>query len=250
MTPPGAEAPAKALMAMRKELVPHLFSDRSRTELASIVDIDPTRAISAFAEADPAELADVELLITGWYAPHIDAAVLDAMPRLKTIVHAAGAVGFIDPEAWERGITVSTAAAANAVPVAEFTVAMITLAGKDAFWVSRDYCARREPIDREAELPHIGNYGRVIGIVGASRIGSRVMEMLRAYDVRTLVFDPYCTPDRALELGAELVDDLHELASRSSILSIHAPSLPATWGMVVGEPFAHPVLARDLATMA
>jgi phosphoglycerate dehydrogenase-like enzyme len=154
------------------------------------------------------------------------------MPDLRAIVHWGGGAGFIDPSATDRGIVVSTARSTNAIPVAEFTLAMIVLAAKDAFWVSREYSARQSFIDREDELPHTGLYGTTVGIVGASSIGSLVMESLRHHDVEVLLFDPFASPERARELGAELVGDLAELAARSRILSVHAPDLPQTRHMV------------------
>ena len=72
-----------------------------------------------------AALADVELLVTGWGCPPLDTAVLDSAPRLRAVVHTAGSVrGHITEACWERGIEVSSAAAANALPVAEYTVAV------------------------------------------------------------------------------------------------------------------------------
>ncbi len=141
---------------------------------------------------------------------------------------------------WGRGILVTTAADANALPVAEFTLAMILLAGKDTFWISRDF-AGENPIATE----RIGNFGRVLGIVGASRVGRRLMELLAPFDYEVLLFDPFVTSQDATRLGARKVD-LEELMSASSIVSLHAPVLPETRRMV-----SSPLLARlpDGATL-
>ena len=70
--------------------------------------------------------ADVDILITSWGCPPLDIAALDQCGKLKLIAHMAGSVkGFIDDAAWRRGIRVVNAAAAGAVPVAEFTLAAI-----------------------------------------------------------------------------------------------------------------------------
>ncbi|HEV7184007.1 MAG TPA: hydroxyacid dehydrogenase [Leifsonia sp.] len=228
----------RAVFGMGQHLIPFFFSPNDLAELQEYVEIDTSRAIASIEELDPAERPGVDTLITAWGGPEITADVLEKLPGLRAIVHAAGTVRFVDPEAWRRGIVVSSGAWANAVPVAEFAVAMITLAGKDAFWVARTYAREQREIFREAELPAIGNYGRTVGIVGASRIGSRVIRMLQAYDMRVLVFDPFCTEEQARLLGAELVSDLSELARRSTILSIHAPSRPETWGMISREVLA------------
>ena len=97
-----------------------------------VVDGAP-RLAGSFAEVAD-DLADAEVLLTGWGCPRITADVLDAAPKLRAIVHAAGTIKtFVDPVVFERGVEVSSAAGANAVPVAEFTVAAIVMAGKRAF---------------------------------------------------------------------------------------------------------------------
>ncbi|GAA4491898.1 hydroxyacid dehydrogenase [Microbacterium panaciterrae] len=225
----------RALLAMAPEAFPFVFTETDLHRLTRLVDVDPSRILTSFAQAAASELDEVELLVTGWGAPSLGASELDAMPNLRGVVHWGGGVAFLDPAAAERGIAVSSARAANAIPVAEFTVAMIVLAAKDAFWASRSYVQQQRRIDRELELPHAGLFGTTVGIVGASSIGTRVLQMLRDYDVELLLFDPSVGPERAAQLGAELVDDLEDLASRSTILSIHAPELPHLRGMISRE---------------
>lgn len=222
----------KALLSMDASAFPLVFDADAVSRLGELVDVDTSRPSRRVEELSDAERAQIELLITGWGVQHLGPHELDLLPRLRGVVHWGGGVGFLDPSAIERGITVSSARAANAIPVAEFTVAMIVLAAKDAFWVSRDYAQRQSAVDREAELADTGLYGTTVGIVGASSIGSLVMEMLKSYDVDVLLHHPRATPERAAGLGAELVDDLHEVARRSRILSVHAPDMPQTRGMV------------------
>lgn len=220
----------RAALLMDPALVPFVFGDDEQQRLAEMLEIDMTDAATSLAGiASPSE---VELLITGWGVPVIDRDGLDAFPALRAIVHWGGGIGFLDEAASARGIRISSARAANAVPVAEFTQAMITLAAKDAFWLSRQYCAEQRFIDREATAPRAGLFRTTVGIVGASTIGTMVIEKLRASDVEVLLYDPYATPETAQRLGAELIDDLEELARRSRILSVHAPETPRTAGMI------------------
>jgi len=220
----------RAALLMDPALVPFVFGDDERQRLAEMLEIDMTDAATSLAGI-PAP-SEVELLITGWGVPVIDRDGLDAFPALRAIVHWGGGIGFLDEAASARGIRISSARAANAVPVAEFTQAMITLAAKDAFWLSRQYCAEQRFIDREATAPRAGLFRTTVGIVGASTIGTMVIEKLRASDVEVLLYDPYATPETAERLGAELIDDLEELARRSRILSVHAPETPRTAGMI------------------
>jgi phosphoglycerate dehydrogenase-like enzyme len=68
-------------------------------------------------------------------------------------------------------------------------------------------------------------------VVGASRIGRRVIELLAPFDLDLLVSDPYLDAAAARRLGARLVG-LDELFARSDVVSLHAPAVPATRGMI------------------
>ncbi|GAA1955161.1 hydroxyacid dehydrogenase [Agromyces allii] len=189
-------------------------------------------------EFEPESASGTQVLITGWGAQSIGPAELDRMPGLQAILHSGGTVkGILSPEVWARGIRVTTASAANALPVAEFALASILFAGKDVLAAASDY-ASDPGIDRDGErFASIGNYGRTIGIVGASQIGRRVIELLRPFDMTVIVFDPYLDARDAAALGVSSVT-LDELFLRSDIVSLHAPLLPSTRGMVTEDLLA------------
>ena len=91
----------------------------------------------------------------------------------------------------------------------------------------------------------LGNFRKVIGIVGASLIGRRVVELLQPFDFSVLLHDPFLAADEAAALGVELCD-LDALMARSDIVSLHAPILPATRHMIEARRLA---LLRDGATL-
>jgi phosphoglycerate dehydrogenase-like enzyme len=188
-----------------------------------------------------ADIARVQVVITSWGCPRIDREAADAMPALRLVAHLAGSVkGFIDDAVWRRGIMVTNAVAANAVPVAEFTLAAILFANKRVLQLAADYHTHHEnraPWTREA--PNAGNYRKTIGIVGASHVGRRVIGLLQPFDLKVQLYDPYITPLDARELGARKVG-LAELLANSDVVSLHAPLLPET---------RHMIGARELALM-
>lgn len=218
-----------------------MSADAATTVLAPV--LDDLRAICDFGPItqDLTELPDVDLLVTGWGCPPITRAALERLPSLKAIVHTAGSVkGFVTDACWDRGIVVSSAASANALPVAEYTVAMILLTGKRVLERARAYRATKQ-IDHYGIPPAVGNYGATIGILSASTIGRRVIELLRPYDFHVLVHDPFVTEVD----GAEPVS-LTELFRRSDVVSVHTPLLPETRGLVSGELLG---LLRDDAVL-
>ncbi|PKT71568.1 hydroxyacid dehydrogenase [Streptomyces populi] len=228
------------MFAMTAENVTRIFPPDVLARLRELVDVDPSFAAGDFTGPRVrARLADTEILITGWGCPVLDAAVLDAAPKLRAVLHAAGSVkGFATPAVWERGIVVSSAAAANALPVAEYTLAMILLAGKDVF-------AHRERLRAERAFPYgeilpgIGNFGRRVGVVGASRIGRRLIELLRPFDLSVSLTDPYVDEAGAASLGVPLLP-LDELLAGSDVVTVHAPGTPET---------RHLIGRRELALM-
>jgi phosphoglycerate dehydrogenase-like enzyme len=236
-----------AVLAMAPALTPDLFTPEHHARLATLAELPDPQPLTRFDDERAAPLlARAEILLTAWGSPRIDAAVLARAPRLAAIIHAAGTVkGHVDPLCFERGVRVSSAAAANAVPVAEFTLAAILLAGKRAFRLQRRYAEVRNFRLWWNEAPPIGNYRKVVGIVGASRIGRLVLQHLRGFDFAVLVSDPYLSAEEAAHFGAEKVE-VDELLRRSDVVSLHAPSLPETHHLLDARRLA---LLRDGAVL-
>jgi phosphoglycerate dehydrogenase-like enzyme len=202
-----------------------IFPEETMAGLRRLADVDDTLVAERFDSPDVlAALNDVEILVTGWGCPPVDATVLRASPRLRAVLHAAGSVkGHLSPECWERGIVVSSAADANAVPVAELTLAMILLAGKNALGLRERY--RHERTFALGEIqPGIGNFRRRVGVVGASRIGRRVVELLEPFDLTVSLTDPFLS---APPPGAHLLA-LDDLLRTSDVVTLHAPATAET----------------------
>lgn len=171
------------------------------------------------------------MLITGWGAPRLDGRTLDRMPHLRSVFHAAGSVkGVVSQALWARGVRVSNAVAANALPVAEYALAMILLSAKDVPGSAQRF-ARTHDLGTSQPGASAGTYQTTVGVIGASRTGRRLLELLRPFDLRPLVHDPSLDPAEAQGLGAELVP-LPTLLARSRVVSVHAPELPQTYRMI------------------
>lgn len=108
---------------------------------------------------------------------------------------------------------------------------MILLSGKRVLERARDYRASRVRGNWLRTPRGVGNYRRTVGILSASLIGRRVVELLRPHDIEVLLHDPYVTDAEAAELGVENVG-LPELFARCDTVSVHTPLLPTTRGLV------------------
>jgi phosphoglycerate dehydrogenase-like enzyme len=238
----------KALLLMNRGTLDDQF-DVSRLErLAQLVELETPAWTESLDEAGlTARLSEVEILITSWGVPRLDASRLDRMPRLRAVFHCAGSVrSFVSEDLWNRGILVTNGADANAIPVAEFTFASILLAGKKAQFLANDARVNREDWSYSSARGELGNIGRTIGVVGFSRIGRRVVNLVQQLqDVTCLVADPYADPLTVEAAGGRLVE-LEQLLGESDVVSIHAPALPQTHHMIGAAQLA---LLKNHATL-
>jgi len=204
-----------------------LFAPVDLDCLSETVDILDRAAIGAWDDprAD-ALLGEAEVLLGHWGCPRLDEAMLARAPRLGLVAYAAGTVKEVVTDAvFARGIRVTSGAPANAEPVAEFTLAAVLWAGKDVLW-------RRDGGRWRPGAAPLGNWGRTIGLVGASAVGRRVIELLRPFPrLAVTLYDPYVTAEEATRLGVRKVE-LDELCATADVLSIHAPELPETHRLI------------------
>ncbi|WP_298322640.1 hydroxyacid dehydrogenase [Haloactinopolyspora sp.] len=235
----------RAVLVMDHAATNRLFHDRSLEALRAVADVrwcapnDPNLADDA--------LTDAEIVVTTWGSPPLDDALLRAAPRLRAVFHGAGSVRhLVTPACWERDLVIVSAAEANAVPVAEFTLASVLYAGKRVQGFAHDYTqSRGQGWDLRLDRLPPTNYGLVVGLVGLSKIGHRVAQLLRPFDIEVLVTDPYAASVDAEAVGARLVE-LDELLRHSDVVSLHAPLLPATQNMIGAGQLAS---MRDGATL-
>lgn len=236
-----------ALLVMDAATFRVQFGQRQLGRLRALVELaDPIRIDDLDTPAARRRLGEAEVLLTSWGCPPLTAERLADAPRLRAIFHCAGTVRpFVTDEVWRRGILVTSAADANAIPVAEFTLAAIIFAGKKAPFLAQDARRHRDDwsyVDRRGEL---SNRDRTVGVVGFSRVGRRVVERLRGLEMEVLVADPYAGQDEVRAAGGELVA-LAELLERCDVLTLHVPSLPATHHLIGAVELA---LLRDGTTV-
>jgi phosphoglycerate dehydrogenase-like enzyme len=229
----------RAALAMVPDVETQLLTPETRVELESLVELVHSTPID-LATMAPDTLGNIEILVGSWGCNVLDDALLGRMPKLRFLAYAAGSVKHtVTPATWERGVVVSSAAAANAVPVAEFTFAAIVMVAKDVFRMRDELRETRGRTAVAAGGPQgePGTRGMHVGIVGASAIGRLVIERLATLDVHVAVADPYLDDESARSLGATLME-MDDLFSWSDVVSVHAPALPATHHLVNADRLA------------
>lgn len=226
----------KALYILADWAFEKIYGPDERRDIAALVNMSALPQTPEKIQADLSLLNEVEIIFSGWGGPRLDAAFLDAAPRLQAFFYGAGATGgLISREAWERGVTVTSAAGMNAIPVAEYTVAAIICALKQTFRFMRDiHAAQVFPIEK---VPVPGAYKITVGLVSLGAIGRAVVERLRWLDVSVIACDPFVSAEAAQSLQVEMVS-LEELFRRAEVVSLHTPWLPETERMITGSHFA------------
>ena len=219
------------LLSMMDGLRDYAFTADHLDRLRAVGDLLDDEPVSDFGDERSAGLlARAEVLVGHWGCPTLTAEVLERAPALRLFAYAAGTVKWqVTDAVWDRDLRVTSAAAANAVPVAEYTVAVILLANKGVF----SYAARERDPDAAVPLDptSIGNVGKRVGLVGASHVGRLVIDLLRPFDLRIAVADPYLDEAGAAGLGVQKME-LDDLCRWCDLLSLHAPDIESTKGMI------------------
>src|SRR5262245_32885859 len=171
----------QALYVMDVDVLRTVYGPEEQRCIASLVDVvaPPQTAESALALPHDV-LSSVRILISGWGGPRLDSSWLERCPHLEAVFYGAGSVaGLMTPEAWRRGIVVTSASEANAVPVAEYTLAMIVLSLKRAWRLAAEIRSLHSLPSRD-DIP--GCFERVVGLVSLGAVGRAVVRRLKALD--------------------------------------------------------------------
>jgi phosphoglycerate dehydrogenase-like enzyme len=225
--------PAVAL-SMYPGLEPYALRPEHREELAAVADLLDPVAVEGLPVGRADEvLGAADVLLGHWGCARLDEAFLERAPNLRMVAYAAGTLRDIVTEAtFARVARITSGAAANAVPVAEYTVAAILWANKSAFLERERLRGVEVPAARRRHP--VGNWAKRIGLVGASHVGQAVIALLAPYQCEIVVADPFLAEEEARRLGVRRLE-LDALLATSDVVSLHAPALPATDRMI-GAP--------------
>ncbi|MBR7133564.1 MAG: hydroxyacid dehydrogenase [Clostridia bacterium] len=187
--------------------------------------------------SDPEKFKATEFIFSTWGMPTFtEEEIKRCLPSLKAVFYGAGTVQAFARPFLNCGIKVFSAWAANAVPVAEYTVAQIVLANKGFFSSSRLAKTGDRKAASQCFHSYPGNYDVKIGIIGAGMIGKLVIDMLKRYNLEVLVFDPFLPDEKAKELGVKKVS-LPVLFKECQVVSNHLANNEQTKGMLYGRLF-------------
>lgn len=199
------------LCAMPEHTYRRMMTSEREAELHALGEV-----VFAFDAKEQSEDAygalweNADAALTGWGVRPPTPAMLERTARLRIISHTAGSVRMFPRMALERGIVITNAQAAIARTVAEFCL-------MNAILLLRR--SRRTL------------YGKTVGLVGFGHVGRLFRRLLDPFGGRVLVSDPALSDEEAAQHEVERTD-LPTLLKSSLVVSLHAPDIPATRGLI------------------
>ncbi len=168
-------------------------------------------------------------------ATKVTADLLGAATRLKVIGRAGIGVDNVDiPAATARGVVVMNTPFGNSITTAEHAVALMFALARDLPAADSSTQAGKWEKNRfmGVELTN-----KTLGLIGAGNIGSIVADRALGLKMKVVAYDPFLTPERALDLGIEKVE-LDELLARADFITLHTPLTEQTRNILSRENLA------------
>jgi D-3-phosphoglycerate dehydrogenase / 2-oxoglutarate reductase len=173
--------------------------------------------------------------VTGYHglavrsATKVTAELLDAADKLKVVGRAGIGVDNIDvPAATERGVVVMNTPYGNSITAAEHAIAMMFALARQIPAADRSTQAGKW---EKSRFMGVELSGKTLGIVGCGNIGAIVADRAQGLKMRVVAFDPFLSPERALELGVERLS-FEDLLARADFITLHTPLTDATRNII------------------
>ncbi|MCW6510115.1 phosphoglycerate dehydrogenase [Lichenifustis flavocetrariae] len=165
----------------------------------------------------------------------VTAKLLESATRLKVVGRAGIGVDNVDiPAATAKGVIVMNTPFGNSITTAEHAIALMFALARELPAADASTQAGKWEKNR---FMGVEITGKVLGIIGCGNIGSIVADRAIGLKMRVIAYDPFLSPERALDLGVEKVE-LDDLLARADIITLHVPMTPQTKNVLSAENLA------------
>ena len=162
-------------------------------------------------------------------------AILEAATNLKVVGRAGIGVDNVDiPAASAKGVVVMNTPFGNSITTAEHAIALMFALARDLPEADKSTQAGKWEKNR---FMGVEVTSKTLGLIGAGNIGSIVADRALGLKMKVVAFDPFLTPERALEMGVEKVE-LDELLRRADFITLHTPLTDSTRNILSAENLA------------
>jgi D-3-phosphoglycerate dehydrogenase / 2-oxoglutarate reductase len=161
--------------------------------------------------------------------------LLESAARLKVVGRAGIGVDNVDiPAATAKGVIVMNTPFGNSITTAEHAIAMMFALARELPAADASTQAGKWEKNR---FMGVEITGKVLGIIGCGNIGSIVADRAIGLKMRVIAYDPFLSPERAIDLGVEKVE-LDDLLHRADFITLHVPMTPQTKNVLSAENLA------------
>jgi D-3-phosphoglycerate dehydrogenase len=168
-------------------------------------------------------------------ATKVKADIIAAATNLKVIGRAGIGVDNVDiPAATAKGVVVMNTPFGNSITTAEHAIALLFAAARQIGAADVSTQAGKWEKNRFMGLEL---YAKTLGIIGCGNIGALVAERALGLKMRVVAYDPFLSPERAIELGVEKVE-LDELLARADFITLHTPLTDKTRNILSADAIA------------
>lgn len=158
--------------------------------------------------------------------------ILERAENLKVVGRAGIGVDNINiPAASAKGVVVMNTPFGNSITTAEHAISMMMAVSRQ---IPQANASTHEGKWEKSKFMGVELYAKVLGIIGCGNIGSIVADRAHGLKMKVIAFDPFLTPERAIDLGVEKVE-LEDLFKRADFISMHTPLTDATRGIISAE---------------
>lgn len=165
----------------------------------------------------------------------VDADVLAAATNLKVIGRAGIGVDNVNiPEATKRGVIVMNTPFGNAITTAEHAIALLFAAARQ---IGAADVSTQKGLWEKNRFNGVELFNKTLGLIGCGNIGSIVADRALGLKMKVVAYDPFLTPERAIEIGVEKVE-LEELLARADAITLHVPLTDKTRNILSRENLA------------
>src|SRR6201991_922252 len=168
-------------------------------------------------------------------ATKVKADIIAAAKNLKVIGRAGIGVDNVDiPAATAKGIVVMNTPFGNSITTAEHAIAMMFALARQLPAADTSTQAGKWEKNR---FMGVELYAKTLGLIGAGNIGSLVAERALGLKMKVVAYDPFLSPERAVEMGVEKVE-LEDLLARADFITLHTPLTDKTRNILSAENLA------------
>ena len=161
--------------------------------------------------------------------------ILDAATNLKVIGRAGIGVDNVDiPYASSKGVVVMNTPFGNSITTAEHAIALMFALARQLPEADASTQAGKWEKNR---FMGVEVTGKTLGLIGAGNIGGIVAARALGLKMKVVAFDPFLTPERAIEMGMEKAD-LDTLLAKADFITLHTPLTDQTRNILSRENLA------------